>query len=207
MFHDSNLTDRHLNLDHLVSRSWLISPCIWGCSDACIVGRIVKGQETRANKSLNACHLPRLQCRYQPATVIGHHSTEVMDSSAVAMVAQMKALRGHKSMASLIKTDLAAASTLPVNHRHWRRALLVCDSLRRPTSHLVARDYIRPLHDGAAIHSDLFSKCAFTFPPCINLVSTSIQGLTGYLIYWHGISHLSLQIKGPNLWKKKFCSG
>lgn len=116
MFHDSNLTDRRLNLDHLVSRSRLVSPCICGCSDACMEGRVVKGQEIIGNTSLNGCHLPKLQCRYQLATVPGHPSTEVMDSSGVAVVAQMKALHGRRSMASLIKADLAtAASTLRVN--------------------------------------------------------------------------------------------
>lgn len=113
MFHDSDLTDRRPNLDHLVSRSRLVSPFICGCSDACMEGRVVKGQETIGNTSPNGCHLPRLQCRYQLATVTGHPSTEVMDSSGVAVVAQMKALPGHRSMASLIKADLATTASTP----------------------------------------------------------------------------------------------
>lgn len=116
---------------------------------------------------------------------------------------QMKAPPGHRSMASLIKADLATAPTLPVSHGDGCRTLLVCESLR---SHLVIT--WDPFHPGEGSNSfwlrlTCFLSVRLPFLPVTNLVSASIQGLTEYLIYWHGISHiLALQIKGLDLWKK-----
>lgn len=133
--------------------------------------------------------------------------------NGVGMMAVMKAVQGTKAWYPSPKLTLLVLPPCLSTTETDAESLIVQESSRRPTSHIVALDYIRPLppwkgQQFILTKIDMFCKCGFIFPACINLVSTLIQGLTEYLIHWHGTSHiLSLQIMGPNLWKEGFSSG
>lgn len=104
------------------------------------------------------------------------------------MTAEMKAVHGHKSIAPSPKLTLLLPPPYLSTTETDVEPLIVHDFLRRPSSHLLAFDYVRLLlpwkgHQFILTKIDMFSQCGLTFPTCIDLVSTSIQELTECLIH------------------------
>lgn len=86
-------------------------------------------------------------------------------------MAERKAIHGHKSMTSSPKLTLLPLPPYLPTTESDTKPLIMHESLRRSTSHLVALDNIRPLAPWKGQQFilnkiDMFSKCEFTFHIC-----------------------------------------
>lgn len=104
----------------------------------------------------------------------------------MAMMAEIKAFHGHRSMASSSKLTLLPLPPYLSVTETDTEPLIVHESLR-PTSHLVALDYIRPPAPWKGQQFILnkvviFSKYEFTFPTALTW-SAPLLGFTEHLIH------------------------